>query len=196
MHFTLFASTQLAATPWKNGGGTTRAITCMPAGAGVEDFHWRLSIAEIAASGPFSTFAGVDRVITLLSGAGVRLFTPDGCIDHALTQPLQPFAFAGDAALDCQLLHDTCQDFNVMVQRSFGRAQVQALQQPWALPAHGALLVHTGQWRMALPDGSTHTLDAAAQDGAHWSGLHGPASAQPLTPDAQLLAVTITPHLS
>lgn len=196
MPCTLFSSTQLASMPWKNGGGTTREITCLPAGANMENFHWRLSIAEIAASGPFSAFADVDRTITLLSGDGVRLFTTDGHIDHRLQQPMQPFAFSGDVALDCQLLGGTCQDFNVMVHRSFGRASVQALQQPWALPAHGALLVHQGQWHLTLADGSIHTLQASAQDGAHWSGLTGPASAQPLTPDALLLAVTITPHLS
>ena len=196
MPCTLFASTQLASMPWKNGGGTTREIACLPAGASMENFHWRLSIAEIAASGPFSAFAGVDRTITLLSGDGVRLFTSDGHIDHRLDQPLQPFAFSGDAALDCHLLGRSCQDFNVMVRRSFGRAHVQALQQAWALPAHGALLVQHGQWRVTLADGSTHRLEAHAQDGAHWSGLASPASAQPLTAGAQLLAVTISLHFS
>lgn len=195
MHFTLFASAQLPCTPWKNGGGTTREIACLPAGACAADFQWRLSIAEIAASGPFSVFAGIDRVITLLSGDGVRLFTADGHIDHALSQPLQPFAFPGDVVLDCTLLGSTCQDFNVMVRRSFGAAQVQAQQQTWSLPAHGALLVQQGRWRLTLPDGSTTLMDASAQDGAHWSGLTGAASVHPLTADAQLLAVTITPHI-
>lgn len=196
MHVALFSSLQLACTPWKNGGGTTREITCAPTGSGMDDFQWRLSIAEIAASGPFSAFAGVDRTITLLSGDGVRLFTANGQIDHLLNQPLQPFAFAGDAVLDCQLLGSTCQDFNVMVRRSFGQAQVQPRQQAWTLPAHGALLVQRGQWCLTLPDGASHTLSAGGQDGGHWRDLHASAGVQPLSPDAQLLAITITPHAS
>ena len=79
----LFASTQLAASPWKNGGGTTQEIACWPPGAGLESFSWRISIARIARSGPFSAFPGIDRVITLLDGAGVRLHSADGEIDHA-----------------------------------------------------------------------------------------------------------------
>lgn len=198
MRFSLFSSPQLPSMPWKNGGGTTREITCQPAGAGLDDFHWRLSIAEIAASGPFSAFAGIDRVITLLEGDGVRLYTQEvpapQAIDHALQRPLEPFAFAGDTALQCTLLGGTCQDFNVMVRRSFGSPHVATRTHAWALPAQGALLVRHGQWQVQLADGSIYLLDADAQDGAWWSHLPGACSAQPLSADAVLLAVTIHPH--
>lgn len=195
MSFNLFCSVQLPATPWKNGGGITREIACQPPGSGMADFHWRLSIAEIAASGPFSAFAGVDRIITLLEGAGVHLHTADGTLHHRLEQPLQPFAFSGDQALDCTLLGDRpCQDFNVMVRRSFGSAQVGLQQQRWSLPASGALLVRQGLWRVQLADGQALTLDATAQDGAYWNDLHHGCVATPLTTDALLLAVQITPH--
>ena len=43
----------LAPVPWKNGGGSTREIACGPAGAGMDGFDWRASIATIAAPGPF-----------------------------------------------------------------------------------------------------------------------------------------------
>ena len=68
-----FDTAELHATPWKNGGGTTRQVACWPPGAGSDDFDWRVSIATIAASGPFSTFPGIDRTIMLLDGPGVHL---------------------------------------------------------------------------------------------------------------------------
>ena len=41
------------ATPWKNGGGSTRELVCWPPGAGTDAFGWRVSVARIAAAGPF-----------------------------------------------------------------------------------------------------------------------------------------------
>ena len=99
-----FDRTSLIATPWKNGGGVTREIVCQPPGAGMDSFDWRVSIAHIASDGPFSAFAGVDRVITLLEGAGVRLRSTDGAFDHTLNTPLRPFAFAGEAPVVGTLL--------------------------------------------------------------------------------------------
>ena len=64
-----FDTADLAVHAWKNGGGSTREIVCSPLGAGIDHFVWRVSIATIAQSGPFSIFAGVDRVIMLLAGA-------------------------------------------------------------------------------------------------------------------------------
>ncbi len=40
--------------PWKNGGGSTLELLQEPAADG--GFHWRLSIADVATPGPFSTF--------------------------------------------------------------------------------------------------------------------------------------------
>ena len=60
-----FALADLSASPWKNGGGSTREIVCRPPGAGMDGFDWRVSVATIARSGPFSVFTGVDRVIVL-----------------------------------------------------------------------------------------------------------------------------------
>ncbi|KQP18100.1 HutD family protein [Pseudorhodoferax sp. Leaf267] len=139
----------LPATPWKNGGGSTREVACWPAGAGFDEFLWRVSIASIAASGPFSRFAGVDRVITLLDGDGV-LLQGQG-VDHRLDRPLAPFAFRGDVALDCTLLGGACSDFNVMTRRGRLRAELQVLHAGAALPAapHGLLLAWRGAWRGA-----------------------------------------------
>ena len=132
----------LPATPWKNGGGVTREIWCQPAGAGIHDFDWRVSIAEISRDGPFSRFDGVDRVITLLEGAGVRLLSDDGALDHRLGTPLAPFAFAGEAPVTSTLLGGTCHDFNVMTRRNRCRAEVLVCTGSRALaPAAAGLLM-------------------------------------------------------
>ena len=80
--------------PWKNGGGSTEEIT-RDAGAGLDGFGWRLSIADIAESGGFSSFSGYQRVITVLQGDGMTL-----CVDGEDTRPLlplDPFAFSGES---------------------------------------------------------------------------------------------------
>ena len=122
-----FDTAALAATPWKNGGGTTREIVSCPEGAGMEGFDWRVSIATIGQAGPFSAFAGVDRVIMLLDGAGVRLRSRDGRIDHRLDRPHAPFAFPGDVTLECELLGGASTDFNLMTRRGRLRAEVRVL---------------------------------------------------------------------
>ena len=138
---------ELPVTPWKNGGGSTREVACWPAGAGLDDFDWRVSIACMAAPGPFSRFPGVDRVIALLEGDGAHL--RGNGIDHRLDVPLQPFAFPGDAAIDCTLLGGASTDFNVMSRRGKLRAEVRVLSRAAALPAarHGVLVAVRGAWR-------------------------------------------------
>ncbi|CAM5788442.1 HutD/Ves family protein [Rhizobacter fulvus] len=113
---------EIAPQPWKNGAGVTREIAFGGVSAG--DFDWRLSVAEVARDAPFSAFPGIDRCIVLLRGAGMRLRSPDGTLDHALTVPLDPFRFSGDVALDATLVDGPCRDFNVMTRRGAWRAEV------------------------------------------------------------------------
>lgn len=40
----------------------------MAPGADMGDFVWRVSLAEVDADGPFSAFAEVDRILTLVEG--------------------------------------------------------------------------------------------------------------------------------
>ncbi len=65
---------------WRNGAGETREICCFP--PATRDFYWRASIATIASNGEFSSFPGVDRVITLLEGGGNA-----GCRSGVLPYP-------------------------------------------------------------------------------------------------------------
>lgn len=145
-----FHQDTLPVMPWKNGGGATCEIACWPPGAGLGDFGWRVSIASIAVAGPFSVFNGVDRHIMLLGGDGVRLQSGDGRMDQCLDTPHVPFAFSGDAAIDCSLLGGASSDFNVMTRRGQWHAELQVLDQATSIAPtpHGVLLVLCGSWRL------------------------------------------------
>ncbi|MFD4263808.1 HutD family protein [Streptomyces sp. NPDC058534] len=119
--------------PWKNGGGVTSQVAVHPEGAGADDFMWRVSVAEVAHSGPFSAFEGVDRIITVVDGPGMAL-TVDG-VPHMVDAPYEPFAFPGDAATECELLGGPITDFNVMVRRSRATAQVRIERSPASVRA-------------------------------------------------------------
>jgi environmental stress-induced protein Ves len=172
--------------PWKNGGGVTHELLRVPTAG--DGFAVRLSIAEVAADGPFSRFPGVDRVITLLEGAGVALKAVDGSVDHRLDQPLQPFAFKGEVPMRADLLGQDCHDFNVMTRRSACSASVQVLNRSARLPSgsHGLLLACCGQW-----EANGQTL--AAGEGLWWHDEPGAWTLTAQGEDATLIAVLIQP---
>ena len=117
---------RIAPTPWRNGGGTTRELVAFPVR---EHWHWRLSVADIAQDGPFSSFDGVQRWFAVLQGGGVRL-SIDGA-EHALTAESAPLAFDGAAAVTCAMVNGATQDFNLMVRH--GRGSMRRLRGDAAL---------------------------------------------------------------
>lgn len=169
----VFALADIAATPWKNGGGLTREIAVWPPGAGMDDFDWRVSVADIAADGPFSAFPGIDRQIVLLSGAGVRLCADDGSFDHALTDAGEPFAFCGETGVQATLVDGATRDFNVMTRRGRCRARLVPRRGPFALdggPQAVLLLAVAGRWLAAGEDGAAPQASTAAFELAAGSG--------------------------
>ena len=98
-------------TLWRNGGGTTRELLTWPDSAA---WQWRASVAEVAQSGPFSSFLGVKRWFAVLDGDGVCL-TVDGYL-HMLGKSDEPLVFDGALDTTCELLGGVTQDFNLMVQ--------------------------------------------------------------------------------
>ncbi|AWZ06832.1 MULTISPECIES: HutD family protein [unclassified Streptomyces] len=103
------------AAGWKNGGGVTREIAAWPEGAGMDDFAWRASLAEVTADGPFSVFPGVDRTLTLAEGAGMDLRVAG--VRRLVDRRLEPREFPGDQPTDCRLLGGPVVNFNVMYRR-------------------------------------------------------------------------------
>lgn len=103
-------------TPWKNGGGETMEIAVHPPGAGLDAFEWRVSMALVAADGPFSNFPKVDRTLAVLTGDGLELAV-GGDAPVRLTAASPPFGFAADAPCTGRLLGGRVTDLNVMTRR-------------------------------------------------------------------------------
>jgi len=97
-------------------------------------FLYRVSVADVASPGPFSRFAGFERVITLLEGRGFVLRFADGR-EVSVTRPFEPFEFSGDDSVDCALLEGPVRDLNVMVGRERASLAVERLS------AHGNVRV-------------------------------------------------------
>lgn len=102
--------------PWKNGGGETTEIAVSPAGAGIEDFDWRLSMARVAGGGPFSLFPGIDRTLAVLEGDGLELAI-EGMAPATVTTLSEPLAFPADAATEAELIGGEVTDLNIMTRR-------------------------------------------------------------------------------
>lgn len=104
--------------PWKNGGGETTEIAVSPPADGLAapgwTMDWRLSMATVAADGPFSSFPGIDRTLSVLDGAldlaieGQRM---------ALTTDSPPCRFPGDARVEGFVVRGPVTDLNVMTRR-------------------------------------------------------------------------------
>ncbi|MES2323217.1 MAG: HutD family protein [Pseudomonadota bacterium] len=106
----------LEPAPWKNGGGSTTEIAIAPLGATVDKFDWRISLATIANSGPFSVFPGVDRTLALVEGEGVVLDIGDeGRFVLSEDDPI--VEFAGESVVEATLNGGATTDFNVMTRR-------------------------------------------------------------------------------
>jgi uncharacterized protein len=122
------------AVPWKNRGGITHEAIRVPARG--DPFRWRVSVAEVEASGPFSDFSGYDRNMVLLKGAGVELHFADGSM-RALRAVGDLAEFDGALAARCELLGGACVDLNLIVAKELSgvRARVARPHDALMLPA-------------------------------------------------------------
>lgn len=167
MRVTKYGSANYKRMPWKNGGGSTLELLQDPAPDG--GFNWRLSIADVAAPGPFSSFPGIDRQIMLVAGNGMVLSFAGEAPPVVISKPLRPHAFQGEWATDCRLIEGAIQDFNVMVRRDWGRAAVNGFDlvagQKLTLAVAPLTLLHlfTGEAEASgesLKDGDTLRLES------------------------------------
>jgi environmental stress-induced protein Ves len=97
---------------WRNDGGWTREIVCEPDGGAA--FHWRVSIAEVESSGPFSTFEQCERVLVLLDGVGMQLRRTDTGALTTVHADAPLARFAGDVPIYAELLDGPTTDFNLI----------------------------------------------------------------------------------
>ena len=122
----LIRCADVAAQPWRNGGGITRELLTWPPGP---DWRLRLSVADIQTDGPFSRFEGVQRWCVVLDGAGVELQIA-GQPQH-LTPDSAPLRFSGDAPTECRLIDGPTRDLNLMLRGCAGGLAGVAPHQPW-----------------------------------------------------------------
>lgn len=124
MVFDLRRAAEHVRSPWRNGGGMTAEVAAWPPGADAgSDFSWRVSFADVAASGDFSTFPGVDRVITLIDGPPMTLELPG---ETTVLRPFVPYSFDGGVPVRCSVTAPT-RDLNVMTRRGRASATVEML---------------------------------------------------------------------
>lgn len=121
---TLIQYASLNPTPWKNGGGCTTEILASPPGATMDDFDFRISLATIAQSGPFSTFPGVDRTLSLVDGGNVVLDVGNER-KVALSEKEPVVAFPGEVPVSATVDGSPTIDFNVMTRRGRCSHQVE-----------------------------------------------------------------------
>jgi uncharacterized protein len=121
------------AAPWKNGGGVTYEALRVPATG--SSFRWRVSVAHIEASGPFSDFADYNRKMVLLQGSGITLSFA-GAASREMREIGDLVEFDGAVSTYCELLNGPCVDLNLMVSKSAqASAQVKRMVQQLQITA-------------------------------------------------------------
>jgi len=97
-----------AVTPqtWATGGGTTRELLR------AEDGAWRVSLADIEQDGPFSTFPGRRRLLTVVDGPVLALVIDDV---EQVVEPRRPLAFDGAAEVTASVPAGSVRVLNLIV---------------------------------------------------------------------------------
>ena len=155
---------------WKNGGGLTRELAVYPPGSNLEDFAWRVSLAEVHAGGPFSSFPGVDRQMAVL--AGELALSIDEGDSLTLSPDSPPLGFSGEARVVAQPLGGVVTDLNVMTRRGRFSARLRRCvvhaQQLLTLSADTTLLIALSELtlRSQATQGVLAALDALLCEGA------------------------------
>ena len=111
--------------PWANGLGITADVFLSP--DGVDDWTWRLSIADVTSDVPFSSMPGIDRHIVVAAGRGMAL-TIDGAPEIAMDGTAPPLSFSGERETTCRLLDGPIKDLNLMVRRSRALGSLRTLR--------------------------------------------------------------------
>jgi environmental stress-induced protein Ves len=190
-------------TPWKNGRGFTDELAIWPAHASFErgDFDARISKASVAQSGPFSSFAGFDRVLVITSGNGLFL-AHEGRGHRERVRLLEPYRFSGDDRTTADLVDGPVADFSVFACRDRLTADVQVLRlarrqarEPLDA-AHALVHVLTGSVT-ARVTGEESPFELAAGDSLRIDGSrsHTELALAGSTADTVALLVRITPSI-
>ncbi|MZY06439.1 HutD family protein [Acinetobacter pittii] len=94
---------------WKNGAGFTLEIA---RSQGEGDFEWRISMADVTTSGPFSLFPNKQRIISVLDGQGMVLHVDD--LPAKTLNQGDIFAFHGESQVQSELVDGAIRDLNLI----------------------------------------------------------------------------------
>lgn len=109
--------------PWKNGLGSTIELG-RDAGQDMQQFLWRISMADVSTNGPFSIFPDRQRLLSILEGEGLRLnFVQRGL--QQTVKGLDVCAFSGEDVIESVLLDGPVRDFNLIYSAAHFSAQMK-----------------------------------------------------------------------
>ncbi|GBQ98447.1 hypothetical protein AA23498_3230 [Acetobacter nitrogenifigens DSM 23921 = NBRC 105050] len=170
---TILRIDEIKASPWKNGGGVTREIAV--ARDDDERVLWRLSVADIARDGPFSSFERTDRSMALLNGSGLDLAFSDSGNTLSLDRCGAILRYPGAPGPLARLRAGPCRAVNFMNSAGAAPMALTAFREPELrhtspfilIPVEGVWLINNGQ---ALLPGSVFIsrgggVSAAAPNG-------------------------------
>ncbi|MBE2164377.1 HutD family protein [Acinetobacter oleivorans] len=107
---------------WKNGAGFTLEIA---RSQGDADFDWRISMADVTTSGPFSLFPNKQRIISVLDGKGLVLHVDD--LPAKTLNQGDIFAFHGESQVQSELVDGAIRDLNLIYDPAKFHARFQWL---------------------------------------------------------------------
>lgn len=187
----------LPAVPWKNGGGTTRAIAASPAGADFDTADWRVDRSDIVRAGRFSHLPGLDRLLLPL-GSGLRLGFAGA--DAETLDMFQAVGFDGATPAVCALATDATpggmQVINLLLRR--GRVTGRLLSFAGSGRLHeprgsAVLYAARGGFTVAIDDGRPRQLDAG-QAAIH-ADPNSVLAFEPFKPWSILVVAVVRPSL-
>lgn len=163
MNAQLLEYAEFQPVPWKNGAGKTVTLAIHPADASMEDFAWRVSIAEMDEAVAYSLFPGVNRTQILLTGQGLHL---KGMQQYDLITAYDAVDFDGESVLSCEPISGTCRVLNIMVRRNLAAAEVKLLRGSGLMQLAGDChLFYVAFGKYALTLGHSAAIHIKAGDG-------------------------------
>lgn len=152
----LIKSLEYDLMPWKNGLGKTREIVSQLVGS---DLVWRLSLAVVEGDGPFSSFDGFERILTVVRGEGMLL---QGSEQEYEASPFLPVSFPGGEKVFGVCRSTPIENFNLIFNPDLVEAEVHILGASeiadFSGKASGITAVHVLNGQVAC-DGA-HVLEA------------------------------------
>ncbi len=124
---TLLTPKQYRSMPWKNGQGVTEEIALAPPEVDLasKQLLWRLSRAPILATGSFSSFPGLERLLTLVEGKTLG-FNRNG--KRMILKPGDIYQFSGDEKVEVDLPAGPVKDLGLLFRKEKVQAEMELLE--------------------------------------------------------------------